>query len=180
MFDQTRFVVAGHSEGSTVASKLALKSKKVTHLIYASGNPLGRIMAMIGKDRAMEEDTDSTKYGEVQFGYWEQVVNDKLNMDDTNGDTFKATYDFSNPPIHYLEKLTIPVLICYGTKDWSAPYNDYFRVEMIRQKKKNFTYKAYIGLEHNFFPLTATGQPNYDIFNWDKVAFEWWKWTKGK
>ena len=48
---------------------------------------------------------------------------------------------------------------------------------MIRQNKNNFTFKSYIGLEHNFFPLTETGQPNYEIFNWDKVANEWWLWT---
>jgi len=178
--DNSKLILAGHSEGSTIAAKLAVKSKKVTKLIYASGCPLGRIMAMVGQDRATETDTDSTRYGESEFDYWEQVVNDKSNMDDTNGDTYKATYDFSIPPIQYLEKLTIPVLICYGTKDWSAPYNDYLRVEMLRQKKKNFTFKAYIGLEHNFFPLTTTGQSNYDIFNWDKVANEWWKWTKQK
>jgi dienelactone hydrolase len=178
--DNSKLVVAGHSEGSTVASKLAMKSKKITHLIYASGSPLGRIMAMIGQDRVTETDTDSTRYTESEFDYWEQVVNNKTNMDDSNGDTYKATYDFSIPPIQYLEKLTIPVLICYGTKDWSAPYNDYLRIEMTRQNKKNFTYKGYIGLEHNFFPLTTTGQPNYDIFNWDKVANEWWRWTKAK
>jgi dienelactone hydrolase len=178
--DKSKLVVAGHSEGSTVAAKLAMKSKKVTHLIYASGNPMGRIMAMIGKDRVTEADTDSTRYGEREFDYWEQVVNNKNYMDGASGDTYKATYDFSIPPIQYLEKLTIPVLICYGTKDLSASFNDYFRVEMIRQKRKNFTYKTYVGLDHNFFPLTQTGQPNYDIFNWDKVANEWLKWTKQK
>jgi len=178
--DSTKLIVAGHSEGSTIASKLALKSEKVTRLIYASGCPFGRIMAMIGQDRATETDTDSTRYGESEFDYWEQVVNDKNNMDDSNGDTNKATYDFSEPAIHYLEKLTIPVLICYGTKDFCAPYNDYLHVEMLRQQKKNFTFKAYIGLEHNFFPLTANGQPNYDQFNWNKVANDWWRWTKQK
>jgi hypothetical protein len=50
----------------------------------------------------------------------------------------------------------------------------------LRQKKKNFTFKAYIGLEHNFFPLTSAGQPNYNIFNWNKVANEWLEWTKKK
>lgn len=178
--DNSKLTVAGHSEGSTIAAKLAVKCKKITHLIYSSGCPLGRIMAMISQDRATESDTDSTRYGESEFDYWEQVVNDKSNMDDTNGDTFKATYDFSIPPIQYLEKLTIPVLICYGTKDWSASYNDYLRVEMLRQKKNNFTFKAYIGLEHNFFPITTTGQPNYDIFNWDKVANDWLRWLNTK
>jgi dienelactone hydrolase len=176
--DISKLVLAGHSEGSTIAAKIAFKSKKVTKLIYASGCPLGRIMAMVGEDRAIESDTDSTRFSEMEFEYWEQVVNDKNNMDDSNGDTYKATYDFSIPSINYLKKLTIPVLICYGTEDWSAPFNDYLRVEMIRQKKKNFTFKAYIGLEHNFFPLNMSGQPNYDIFNWDKIANEWWRWAK--
>jgi dienelactone hydrolase len=178
--DPSKLVLAGHSEGSTIAAKLAVRSKKVTHLIYASGCPLGRIMAMVSQSRATESNNENERYGESEFEYWEQVVNDRSNMDDTNGDTYKATFDFSIPPIQYLEKLTIPVLVCYGTKDWSAPYNDYLRVEMLRQKKNNFTYKAYIGLEHNFFPLTSTGQPNYEIFNWDNIANEWWKWTTQK
>ena len=174
---KTKLVVAGHSEGSTVASKLATKTNKITHLIYSSGNPLGRILSIIEQDRTNETDTDSTKYAESDFEYWEHIVKNKNDLDDENGDTYKATYDFSIPPIQYLQKLTIPILVCYGTKDYSSPFNDYLRVEMIRQNKNNFTFKSYIGLEHNFFPLTETGQPNYEIFNWDKVANEWWLWT---
>jgi dienelactone hydrolase len=78
--------------------------------------------------------------------------------------------------LNYLEKLKIPVLVTYGTKDWGLPYNDFLRVDLIRRHKNNFTFKAYIGTEHNFFPLKADGQPNYDIFNWDKVASDWLKW----
>jgi dienelactone hydrolase len=175
--NSNKLVVAGHSEGSTIASKLALLCKKVTHLIYASGNPLGRIQSIINQNRTNETDTDSTRYAESELEYWKQVVEHKNNLDDTYGDTYKATYSFSVPPIQYLEKLKIPVLVCYGTKDISMPFNDYLRAEMIRQNKTNFTFKAYIGLEHNFFPMTETGQIDYDKFNWDKVANEWWKWT---
>jgi dienelactone hydrolase len=172
--DAKKIVVAGHSEGSTVAAKLATQSKLVTHLIYASGNPLGRIMAMLARDRATE--TEGHSATESEFDYWEQVVANKNDMDASDGDTFKATYDFSMPPMDYLERLTIPVLVCYGTKDYGAPFNDYLRVAMIRQHKKNFTFKAYVGLEHNFFPLKDDGQPDYDHFNWDKVATEWLPW----
>lgn len=171
-----KLVVAGHSEGSTIASKLATKTTKITHLIYSSGNPLGRILSIIERDRTNEADTDSTRFAESDFDYWKEVVENKNNFDDTNGDTYKATYDFSIPPIQYLQKLKIPTLVCYGTKDYSSPYNDYLRVEMIRQQKKNFTFKSYIGLEHNFFPLTKLGQPDYDKFNWDNIANEWLKW----
>lgn len=173
--DNKKLVVAGHSEGSTVASKLATKSNKITHLIYASGNPLGRIMAMIEKARATE--TDGVSDTESEFEYWKQTVENKNDTNHSNGDTYKATYDFSIPPIQYLQKLTIPVLVCYGTKDFGSPYNDYLRIEMIRQQKKNFTFKSYIGLEHNFFPLKENGQPDYEKFNWDIIANEWWKWT---
>ena len=132
---------------------------------------------MLEKDRAEETDTDSTRFGENELGFWKQVVGDKNNMDNSNGDTYKATYDFSIPPIQYLEKLTIPVYICYGTKDWSAPFNDYLQIEMIRQMKSNFTFKAYVGLEHNFFPITSKGKPDYNQFNWTRVANEWMRWT---
>ena len=170
----TKFVVAGHSEGSTVAAKMAAECNKITHLIYSGGNPMGRIMSLIGESRASE--TDTTKIGENLVEYWEKVVKNKNSMDASQGDTDKATFEFSYPPIKYLEKLKIPTLISYGTKDWSASFNDFMRVETIRQEKNNFTYKAYIGTEHNFFPLKEDNKPNYDIYNWDKVANDWLKW----
>ena len=172
----TQLVVAGHSEGSTVAAKMALDYKKITHLVYAGGNPFGRIMSMVGQSRESEYDTDSTRFGEDEIKYWESVVKDRNNMDDSQGDTHRATFEFSQPPIKYLEKLKIPVLVSYGTKDWSAPFNDFMRVDFIRKGKNNFTFQPYVGTEHNFFPLTKDNKPNYDIFNWDKVANDWLKW----
>lgn len=171
-----QLVVAGHSEGSSVAAKMASECKKITHLIYSGGNPFGRIMSIIGKNRAMESDTDSTRFGEQSIIYWEKVVKNQNSMDASQGDTDKATYEFSYPMIKYLEKLKIPVLVSYGTKDASALFNDFLQVEIIRQGKRNFTFKAYVGTEHNFFPLTEDNKPNYDIFNWDKVAGDWLKW----
>jgi len=176
----TQLVIAGHSEGSTIAAKMAVKYKKITHLIYAGGNPLGRIMSIVGQSRAIETDSDSTRYGEDEIKFWEAVVKNKSSMDGSQGDTHKATFEFSQPPIKYLEKLKIPVLVSYGTKDWSAPFNDFMRVDFIRQGKNNFTFQSYVGTEHNFFPLTKDNKPDYDIFNWDKVANDWLKWLKGR
>ena len=169
-----KLVVAGHSEGSTIAAKLAFSFPKVTQLIYSGGNPCGRILTILEQQRAHENDT--TKYGEMVFLDWKNIIDNPDNMDASYGDAYKATYQFSIPPKDYLEKLKIPVLITYGTKDYSCPFNDYFRVEMIKQKKKNFTFNAYIGVEHNFFPLKANGEINFDIFNWDKVADDWRSW----
>lgn len=173
-----QLVVAGHSEGSTIAAKMANKSSSVTHLIYSGGNPMGRIMSMIQQNRANETDTEGNRFGEDEIKYWQYVVENKTNSDGSQGDTPKATFEFSNPPIDDLEKLKIPILVCYGTKDWSSPFNDFLRVDMIRKGKKNFTYKTYIGTEHNYFPIDASNKPNYEVFNWDKVANDWLLWLK--
>lgn len=174
---KSQLIVAGHSEGSTIAAKMALKFKKISHLIYAGGNPMGRIMSMIEQSRAIESDTDSTKFGEEEIKYWETVVSNKNGMNDSQGDTDKATFEFSQPPINYLKNLKIPVLVAYGTKDWSAPFNDFMRVSFIQQRKRNFTFQSYVGTEHNFFPITIDNKPNYDIFNWDNVVNDWLKWV---
>jgi dienelactone hydrolase len=173
-----RLVVAGHSEGSTIAAKMASVYPGITQLIYSGGNPLGRILSIVERQRSHE--TDSSKSAEQVFIQWKNIVNDRTNMDDGKGDTYKATYDFSIPPIQYLRQLKIPVFVCYGTKDESSSYNDYLRVETIQKNKNNFTFKAYIGTEHNYFPLKSNGDVDYDIFNWDKVAEDWRKWLSKK
>lgn len=168
-----KLVVAGHSEGSTIAAKLASTSSAVTHLIYLSGNPFGRIMSIIGRSR--RDETDSSKLAEQDFIYWKSVVKDP-GARASSGDSNKATYQFSIPPWEYLNKLSIPVLIGYGTNDYCSPYNDFLRVETIRQKKDNFTFNAYIGLDHNFFPIDKSGNTNYEIYNWDKVGSDVYHW----
>jgi len=173
-----QLVLAGHSEGSTVAAKMANCSRLATHLIYSSGNPMGRIMSIVEQNRTNE--TDSLKSGEETIEYWRNIVKDKTNMDATHGDAYKATYGFSYPPIEYLNKLKIPVLVCYGTKDWCAPFVDFMRVDFIRKGKTNFQFNPYIGTEHNYYPLNKENKPNYDLFNWDKVANDWLKWLNDK
>ena len=172
-----KLVVAGHSEGSTIAAKMASQSKKITHLIYSGGNPFGRILTIITRSR--ERETDSLQYAENNFNYWKGVVQNPGNTDVSKGDNNKNIYEFSIPPFSYLEKLLIPVLISYGTKDEGAvPFNDYLRIEMIRRKKTNFSFNAYFGTEHNYFGLKPDGQPDYNKFNWDIVAIDWLKWLR--
>lgn len=172
-----KLVVAGHSEGSTIAAKLASQSKNITHLIYSGGSPLGRILTIITRNRQRE--TDSAQYVEGNFKYWEEVVQNPDNSDASKGDNNKNMYEFSIPPFSYLENLKIPVLVSYGTKDYgAAPFNDYLRAEMIRRRKTNFIFNAYLGTEHNYFGLKPDGQTDYDKFNWDRVAMDWLKWLR--
>ncbi|AXY75471.1 alpha/beta hydrolase [Paraflavitalea soli] len=167
-------VAAGHSEGATIVAKLASTFSRITHLIYSGGNPMGRIVSIVANSRRYEN--DSTRMAEQDIENWKAVVNNPSASDATKGDPYKTTYGFSFPPINYLQKLTIPVFVSFGTKDVGAPFNDYLQLDMIRQHKNNFTFKGYIGTEHNFFGLNADGTTNYNAFNWDKVAMDWLHW----
>lgn len=172
-----KIVVAGHSEGATVAAKLALISPDVGKLIYGSENPFGRIMTEIEQQR--ELDPTGTKT-EAIFKEWQKDVNKPNDLSQKKGDTNKATYQSSIPPIEYLQQLKIPVLAVYGTKDHSGRYSDLLRVEMIRRHKTNFTFKCYAGLDHNYFPQKAGGGADTEVFNWDKVVLDWQAWLNGK
>lgn len=170
-------VVAGHSEGSSIVTKLAVDYPKVSHVIYSGGNPMGRIMTLIQRSRQTE--TDTNKQADNNFEYWRYVVSHPNDMD-SDGDTNKGMYEFSDPPFKHLIKLKIPVLVTYGTKDAGAPYNDYLQVEAILKNKMNLTFKAYIGTEHNYFPVLSDGKTDFDTFNWDKVAEDWRTWLIGR
>lgn len=172
--NKSRLVIAGHSEGSTIVAKMAVQYPKITDLIYAGGNPMGRIMSIIAEERFLE--TDSSKLAEHSFSYWKEAIKHPNNMDASKGDTDSATIGFSYPPIHYLEKLKIPVLVSYGTKDWATPYIDYLQIKTIQQKKSNFQFDAYVGKEHNFFAIKKDGSIDYDQYNWDKIALDWLSW----
>ncbi|WP_212002035.1 hypothetical protein [Chitinophaga sp. HK235] len=171
---QNQLVVAGHSEGSTIAAKIASVFPRVTHLIYSGGNPQGRMLTMITRERTHE--TDSSSGVRAAFARWEKISADPQDMNSSFGDSYKVTNDFSIPPARYLNRLKIPVLVTFGTRDAGVPYIDLFHTEIIRQHKTNFTFKEYIGTEHNYFPLKSNGEPDYDIFNWDKVAEDWRTW----
>jgi dienelactone hydrolase len=171
---KNQLVVAGHSEGATIAAKLALENKSVTHVIFASGNPMGRIMSMIERSRKFEN--DSTNLAENDFGYWEYLIQENEKKDSIDPYA-KTDYSFSIPSMDYLKKLKIPVLITYGSSDYSTAFNDYFRVWCTQNQKSNIEFKSYVGLEHNYFGTDSNRKPDYNQFNWDKVATDWYNWV---
>lgn len=173
-----RLVVAGHSEGSFIAASMSVRSSAATHLIYASGNPFGRIMSMVGQARQREARNDTTQTAAGELEYWKYVVEEKHSLDGSHGDTPKATYDFSKPVFEDLLNCRAAVLVSYGSRDASAPYNDYLHAESIRRHKKHIRVDCYHGWEHNFFEVKPDGSADYDKFNWDKVAADWLQWLR--
>lgn len=173
-----KLILAGHSEGSTIAVRMANNYKAISHLIYSGGNPMGRITSIIQEQRAKRNEISNTSAGENEIEYWKKVVANKNNHNVDSGDSYKNLFDFSDPSYPILEGLKIPVLITYGTKDWAAPYIDYMRVDMIRKEKKNIQSIPYVGCEHNYFPVKENGEINYAEFNWDNVALDWLRWIE--
>lgn len=167
---KSELVVAGHSEGSSIAAKMASLNPKITKLIYSGGNPFGRIANILDENQNKQD----------ILNYWREIVQnaDVINYD--GGDTYKATYSFSLPQRENLPKLNIPILVTYGAKDTASTYNNLFQIEVIRDRKINFEFINYEGVEHNFFPLNEKGEVNYDIENWNKVANDWLKWLEIK
>jgi len=109
-------VIAGHSEGSTIAARLAITKLPVTALIYSGGNPMGRIMTIIERNRTIE--TDTSREAEAGLDYWKKVVADPGNMDERSGDTHQTTWQFSQPPIQYLEKVSESRIDPAGEKEF--------------------------------------------------------------
>ncbi|MFC7772847.1 alpha/beta hydrolase [Flavobacterium sp. GCM10027622] len=163
---KSNLVVAGHSEGSAIAVKMAILNPKVSKLIYSGGNPFGRIVTILNESAAKKEIVE----------YWKAIVENSNVINYDSGDTYKATYSFSLPQRENLLKLKIPILVTFGSKDTAADYNYLFQVEAIREHKNNIEFIDYVGLEHNFFPLDENSEPIYTMGNWDNVANDWLKW----
>lgn len=175
--DSSKLVVAGHSQGSSIATKMAFRWTGITHLVFSGGSPLGRIMRTLAQVRNGEEGSNNESSSQL-FSYWESVIDKPTNDTAPQGaDSFKADFTFNEPMIQYLMDLQTPVLITYGTKDKGSIFNDYLRIESIRNKKSNFTFHEITGTDHNFFPVNRAGNVNHAVRNWDKVVAIWFQWS---
>lgn len=164
----SKLVVAGHSEGSTIAAKMASLNKKITHLIYSGGNPYGRIVSMLASSRL------SGRSDRKMTDYWKAAVANCTTTNTESGESFKATYSFSASQRDNLLALPIPLLVTYGNKDSSSAYMDLFWIESIREKKKNITFIDYPELEYRF--VINTMPPDCEKHYWDDVAQDWLQW----
>ncbi len=173
--DPKKLVVAGHSEGATIAAKLASKDKRVTHLIYSGGNPMGRMMSILEDARAANDSTAGQN-----FEYWAKIVAHPERDTAALGDSYRTTFEASDPALMAdMLALKIPVLVSYGTRDKAVHGCDQLHLLTIMQHRDNFHFKAYNGLEHNYFPVDKNGVPDQNVFNWDKVVLDWNDWLSG-
>jgi len=169
--DHQKLVVAGHSQGSKVATKIAVSNKKVTHLGLFAANPFGRVDqyvrqarldAQLGKITWEEAD----KQMEAQYEYFKTANNpDSV----ARNPELKAWQSFSEPFLDDWLSLRIPIYLAYGTADRTSDLNDLVPLFFIQEHKTNLTMKRYLQLEHNFFEVKENGRTDYEKGHWVEV-----------
>jgi pimeloyl-ACP methyl ester carboxylesterase len=183
--DTSTIIVWGHSEGSQVAPAVAVKNKKVTHIISMMGNSLNHLYDFILNERVSAlngEKSNEEAQANIDSLYieFEKIYKDpKSTTKEWFGETYYKWSSFTlNSPIDNMLKLNIPILYVAGGEDRHSILNmDYAKLEFLRKGKNNLTYKVYPNCDH-FFMETKTDESGKKewIDHLDEVndfALEW-------
>ena len=177
--EPSKLIVAGHSQGSKVATIIALNNKNVTHLGLFGANPLGRIDQKIRDYRKSAESKQITwTEADEQIENTYQMLRDSYNADALKKEPYLLAWkSFSRPLLNDWLKIKIPTYLAYATNDIAADLCDLVPIFYIQNSKKNLTYKRYLNLEHNFFEVNDDGRANYEKEHWKEVMNDFVKWT---
>ncbi len=183
--DKSKIIVAGHSQGSKIVSKLGAINKNITHVIYLSGNPLGRFdqgireqrrNVLLGKMSSSEaQHTIDTFYLQMK-----KILANRNNANEGFGDSFKSIASFSDPLFPYILKINVPFFAGYGTNDITSDYCDLLPLDFMRLNKTNLTLMPYLDCDHNFIRIkyNKKGEVVSREELWDKVAEDFFTWLK--
>lgn len=180
--DKSKLIIAGHSQGSKVATAVTISNKNVTHLGLFSANPFGRVDQFIRKHRK-EAETKKITWQEA-----DEKINEEYEMlkDTYNNDSIKKNpsllswKSFSRPQVNDWLKIKIPTYLAYSTNDIASDLCDLVPIFYIQNSKNNLTYKRYLNLNHNFFEINDDESTNYDKEHWPEVMSDFVKWTLQK
>ncbi|TRX37393.1 hypothetical protein FNW52_05380 [Flavobacterium sp. ZT3R18] len=177
--DNSKLVVAGHSQGSKVATVIALNSKNVTHLGLFGANPFGRIDQRIRDYRKNAESKQITwQEADQKIDSTYQMLRDSYNADTLKKEPYLLAWkSFSRPLLNDWLKIKVPTYLAYGTNDISSDLCDIVPLFYIQNSKTNLTYKRYLNLEHNFFEVNEDGEADYEKEHWNEVMSSFVKWT---
>jgi pimeloyl-ACP methyl ester carboxylesterase len=178
--DGARLVVAGHSQGSKVATKIAATFPGVTHLGLFAANPFGRV------DQFVREARLDARAGRISWQKADSLMEDyyRLYENAHHPDSVRqhpeylALRTFSETFYDDWLQLSIPIYMAYGTEDATSDLCDIIPLFFIEKGKNNLTLKRYPGLEHNFFEINDQGRPVYEKAHWPEVMDAFLQWLK--
>lgn len=176
--DNSKLIVAGHSQGSKVATKIAIENKNVSKLGLFSANPFGRIDQNIRSYRKDAEQKliswkEADKKIEEEYQTFKDANNPKILKEKPELLAWKS---FSIPLIDDWINFNKPIYLAYGTNDTASDLNDIVPLYFIREHKNHLTLKRYLNLEHNFFKVEE-GKANHEKPHWENVMNEFINWT---
>ena len=177
--DNSKLIIAGHSQGSKVATKIAQNYKKVTKLGLFGANPFGRIDQNIRQSRKNAETKKITwekadKEIEEQYEMYRNANNPEKLKANTNLIAWKS---FSEPLLDKWLTIKKPIYLAYGTNDIASDLCDLVPLYFIKNNKNNLTYKRYLNLEHNFFEVDEDGRADHEKPHWSEVMDTFVEWT---
>lgn len=181
--DKSKIVIAGHSQGSKIVSKLGAFNKNVTHVIYLAGNPLGRFDQGIRQQRRNVflkkiSSEEAQKNIDTLYSVMKKIYQNRNDSANGFGDSYKAIASFSEPLLPALLKIDVPLFAAYGTEDITSDYCDLLPLDFTRNGKTNLTLVPYLDCDHNFFRVKYDKQGN-EISRegvWNKVANDFFDW----
>lgn len=177
--DNSKLMVAGHSQGSKVATKIAKNYKTVTKLGLFGANPFGRIDQNIRESRKDAEQKKITwekadKEIEQQYEFYRNANDPEKVKANIN---LIAWQSFSEPLIDDWLAIKKPIYLAYGTNDIASDLCDLVPLYFIRNHKNNLTFKRYLNLDHNFFELNENGRADREKPHWNEVMNNFIDWT---
>lgn len=156
--DKSKVLVIGHSQGGQVAPKVAVLNKKVTHVVLLNTNSLNHLYDFILQERLAsfknEQSFEQTQQNiDSLFRDYKNIFADpKSKTKMWYGETYYRWASFSDEtPLENMLKLKIPIYVIAGGKDiWQSfiMNTDYVKIEFLRHKKTNLTYKVYPNANH--------------------------------
>ena len=179
--DASKIVVCGGSQGARVAAHLAAAEPAITHLIYYSGNPNGRMdeeVRKIQRDEMLGKTTPEEAVEKLESlqAYWKWAFENAQSTEAEQGDSPKTSTSFSISSRACLTSLNIPILVAYGTADLTAAPCATLPIDFFRLNKTNLTLKAYPKYDHHFFKQSLDNkEPEYKL---DEAFQEWMLWIK--
>lgn len=176
--DNSKLIVAGSSQGSKVATKIAVVNKNVSKLGLFSANPFGRIDQNIRDYRKNAEQKritwEKANEGiEKEYQMFRDAHSPKKITENPNLIAWKS---FSVPLLDDWLNFNKPIYLAYGTNDIASDLNDIVPLYFIREHKDNLILKRYLNLEHNFFEVENV-RSNHEKPHWKEVMNDFVAWT---
>ena len=163
LYDKSRLVVIGHSDGAGVAAGVAAANPNITHvaLLGTSGapTPFNLLTELRGRlETGQISPQEFTRQYDSIVTQFRDIHANPLAIDKHyRGHAYRYHASHFTSRTRDLFAAGIPVFIGIGSRDFNAVGADLLVVQAIQQSKANLTYRHYVGCDHGFYTRRTDG-----------------------